>query len=669
MRRILAVKHAYGVLAILLTLGGCDGKSPTEPDVSLATPNPTPTPTPSVNPTPGPTPPPHHAPPPAPVPTPTPVPTSAKIDVRGKGISIVSGDATPSTADDTDFGATPSGTPLTHTFTIASTGTANVTIGAVSVPTGFTATALPASPVTAGSTTTLSVRCDATSVGSFSGMVSIANNDPHGNPYTFALACQVNAFVPKIDVRGKGISIVSGDATPGAADDTDFGATPAGTPVSHTFTIASTGTANLTIGAVSVPTGFTVTALPTTPVMPAGTVTLTIRCDAATASTSSGTVSIVNNDSSKNPYSFAITCLVQPLVSDIDVRGNGISITSGDGTPSAADATDFGGTPVGTAVSHTFTIANTGTADLTLGVVSVPTGFTVTALPRTLLKPAGTTTLTIRCDAATTGTPSGTVSIVNDDSSKNPYSFAITCLVQPLVPDIDVRGNGISIPSGDVTPRAADATDFGVTPLGIPVTHTFTIANTGTANVVLTDINIPGDYGFSSLSSSTVTPGGTETLGLICPATAAGTHTGTVTIRSNDPDENPYTFVITCLVQPLVPDIDVRGNGISIPSGDGTPSPADATDFGVTPVGSPVTHTFTIANTGAASLVLTDINIPGDYGFSSLSSSTVTPGGTETLGLICPATAAGTHAGTVTIRSNDPDENPYSFALTCVVTP
>ena len=281
------------------------------------------------------------------------------------------------------------------------------------------------------------------------------------------------------------------------------------------------------------------------------------------------------------------------------------------------------------------------------------------------MKPAGTTTLTIRCDAAATGTSSGTVSVVSDDSNKNPYSFAITCLVQPLVPDIDVRGNSISIAIGDLTPSAADGTDFGMTLVGTPVTHTFTIANTGTADLVLSNITIPGDFGFSAISTATITPGGTATLGLICPASAAGTRAGTVFIASNDPDESPYSFAITCLVQPLVPDIDVRGNGISITSGDVTPSAADGTDFGVTLVGTPVTHTFTIANTGTADLVLSNITIPGDFGFSAISTATITPGGTATLGLICPASAAGTHAGTVFIASNDPDESLHLRPHVC----
>ena len=101
------------------------------------------------------------------------------------------------------------------------------------------------------------------------------------------------------------------------------------------------------------------------------------------------------------------------------------------------------------AVSHRLiTIANTGTASLTIGAVSVPTGFTVTALPRTLVKPAGTTTLTIAAMQPPPVPLSGTVSVGTDDSTRT-HSFAITCLVQPLVPDIDVRGNGISIAGSD----------------------------------------------------------------------------------------------------------------------------------------------------------------------------------------------------------------------------
>ena len=52
------------------------------------------------------------------------------------------------------------------------------------------------------------------------------------------------------------------------------------------------------------------------------------------------------------------------------------------------------------------------------------------------------------------------------------------------------------------------------------------------------------------------------------------------------------------------PESDVIGNGVSISSGDDTPALGDGTDLGSVTVGSSVTRTFTIRNTGNATLLL-----------------------------------------------------------------
>lgn len=121
-------------------------------------------------------------------------------------------------------------------------------------------------------------------------------------------------------------------------------------------------------------------------------------------------------------------------VSEIEIQGNSTEIVSGDITPSLADHTDFGQTAViGGTVVRTFTILNSGGADLTLTgsspYVSISganaADFTVTSTPSTPIAPAGSTTFNITFDPSALGTRTATVSIANDDSDENPYTFAI----------------------------------------------------------------------------------------------------------------------------------------------------------------------------------------------------------------------------------------------------
>ncbi|WP_417910419.1 choice-of-anchor D domain-containing protein [Candidatus Electronema sp. PJ] len=121
-----------------------------------------------------------------------------------------------------------------------------------------------------------------------------------------------------------------------------------------------------------------------------------------------------------------------PQGPEIDSQGNNTSISNGDSTPSATDHTHFGYTAVNTPVSRTFTLANTGDADLTLTLPIGLTGgecqgFSITTQPATSVVAAqGTTTFTVQYTPSNPGDSNTcTVSITNDDSDENPYTFVI----------------------------------------------------------------------------------------------------------------------------------------------------------------------------------------------------------------------------------------------------
>lgn len=116
---------------------------------------------------------------------------------------------------------------------------------------------------------------------------------------------------------------------------------------------------------------------------------------------------------------------------EINIKGNGNTISDGDNSPSTTDGSDFGDVDVGTSSDHTFTIYNTGTAVLHLGTVNLTGDFSLQNVPSSTVSPGSSTTFTVRFSPTTSGTRTGTVSIVNDDTDENPYNFSI-------------RGNGIA---------------------------------------------------------------------------------------------------------------------------------------------------------------------------------------------------------------------------------
>ncbi|EMI16807.1 hypothetical protein RMSM_06269, partial [Rhodopirellula maiorica SM1] len=138
------------------------------------------------------------------------------------------------------------------------------------------------------------------------------------------------------------------------------------------------------------------------------------------------------------------------------------------------------------------------------------------------------------------------------------------------MPEINVQGGtpAIDIADGDVTPDAAEGTDFGQAFTGAPPvsSHQFTIENTGADLLTISAINISGadasDFSVTGFVSGTISAGGSETFSLEFAPSADGVRSATIEIVNDDADENPYNF-------------DVTGEGI--PQADLTVSIADGT--------------------------------------------------------------------------------------------
>jgi len=115
---------------------------------------------------------------------------------------------------------------------------------------------------------------------------------------------------------------------------------------------------------------------------------------------------------------------------EMEVLGNGQEIVDGDTAPSAIDHTDFGNVNVGSTLTRTFTIRNTGGTALNLTgstkVLIIGSGdFTVAQPSSPVPAGGGTTTFQIKFTPSGLGLVTATVWIANDDSNENPYDFKI----------------------------------------------------------------------------------------------------------------------------------------------------------------------------------------------------------------------------------------------------
>ena len=109
---------------------------------------------------------------------------------------------------------------------------------------------------------------------------------------------------------------------------------------------------------------------------------------------------------------------------------------------------------------------------------------------------------------------------------------------------------GVQQPAGTDLAAGMSTVDFGRVALGLRVTNTFVITNTGTVELILTNPNNcvvqivggdPGNFFEVEPAASPIPPGGSATFTIRFTPASAGFKTATARIENNDSDENPFS--------------------------------------------------------------------------------------------------------------------------------
>ena len=213
----------------------------------------------------------------------------------------------------------------------------------------------------------------------------------------------------------------------------------------------------------------------------------------------------------------------------------------------------FGTVTVGTNTSLTFTIKNTGSAALTgLAITTNGTNaadFTVTANPvAPVAALTGSTTFTVRFTPTSAGAKIAAIHIANNDNNEAPFDINLTGTgyVPPPVPEIAVfQPKTTELVDGSATKKKFGTIKIGVT----SATKTFTIKNTGTANltgiaITLTGTN-PKNFIVTTPALTTLAPGASTSFKVSFKPTAVGIRKATLHIGSNDADENTFDIKLS----------------------------------------------------------------------------------------------------------------------------
>lgn len=229
-------------------------------------------------------------------------------------------------------------------------------------------------------------------------------------------------------------------------------------------------------------------------------------------------------------------------------------------------------------------------------------------------------------------------------------------------PEIMVKGNTLNINDGDITPSAADHTDFGGVPKGgTAVVRTFTVSNTGTLPLTLGTVTVPAGFTLIEGLSASLDPGADDTFTVQLENVEAGTKTGQISFSTNDPDENPFNFSITGTV--LVPEIAVEQ-----PAGNTLVDGGSSISFGAIAPGVSTALTFVVRNTGNDDLTGIALSLeedaPADFMAGALGATVLAPGASTTFHVTFNPGVKGAHTATLRIASSDEDENPFDLILT-----
>ncbi|MEP7164511.1 MAG: choice-of-anchor D domain-containing protein [Ferruginibacter sp.] len=264
----------------------------------------------------------------------------------------------------------------------------------------------------------------------------------------------------------------------------------------------------------------------------------------------------------------------------------------------------------------------------------------------------------------------------NTNGEIEDYMLIVNCV--PNGSDIVAQGNNIDITDGDNTPDIIDNTDFGNVVINTTETRSYTIKNTGTntlniSNVTLSSLDYYSQF-FTVSSQPSITllaPNASTTFTVqFTPIFQGVFHRALVHINNDNCDKKDYDFIIqaTGACPASGPDVNIQGNGIDIARFDYTPSVGDNTDFGNAISNTAVSKTYTIQNTGDQPLNISDIQL---FNYDNLQQFTVTAplastimaGGSTQFTVTFNPAGDGYRYSYVRVNSNDCDESYYDFKV------
>lgn len=369
-----------------------------------------------------------------------------------------------------------------------------------------------------------------------------------------------------------------------------------------------------------------------------------------------GTFSIDGN----GQLSFVAGPYVPPQAPQIQVLNNGQAIPNGEATP-----INFGSVVLNaTGPLETFTVTNAGNVNLNLTNITLPAGFVLNGSFPATIPPGSNGTFNVQLVTSDVGVYSGNIEITNNDPTtvNDTFSFAVTGTVITPLAQIAVFDGVNQLAAGQTTP-----VNFGSVQQGlVGPSVTFTITNTGGQTLYLTNILVPTGFKLGLNYPTNIVAGSNATFSVQLNTSTVGIFAGNVAITNNDVTltNSTFTFAVTGTVTPPAPQIEIFNGAIAV-----TNKQAAAINFGSVPLGGTgPALSFTVSNTGAEILTVSNITVPPGYVLDTNYQTAIAPGSNTVFTVQLNSSNAGAHSGNISVVNDDPVNNPFVFPTTGFVS-
>ena len=533
------------------------------------------------------------------------------------------------------------GNSVSNDIVVSETGDATLTVSNPTIMGGdagdfmVTAPTFPFNIMDGGGSVNVTVECTPSAAGARMSTLELTTNDPNQPTASYPLTC--TGLQPGYGSNPMpGMTLAVGSAT-------------VGNPVSADIVVSETGDETLTVSNPMISGGDAGDFMVTAPMFPfnimdgGGSVNITVECTPGAQGARSSTLQLTTNDPNQAMVSYPLTC-------------TGLApATPGYGSAPPAGSMLMITTPETVTGNAMVVISETGDANLDITSYSVTGGPEITVsgpmAPFTIMDGGASETLTVSCLSSTAGPYTGTLT-VNHNAAGSPATYMVDCTVTPP-----------AVPGYGSMPAPGGTLNMGVVAVGGSATANLTVSETGTATLDVSNPMITGMHAGDFMVTAPAFPfsiadGGMDQIVTVeCAPSAAGARSAMLELTTNDPMQMTVSYSLTCVgTQP----------GYS-----SNPAPGNTLAVGSATVGSPVSTSLSVSESGNATLTVSSPMISGAHAADFIVTAPAFPfsivdGGLAQLVTVeCTPSAQGARTASLQLTTNDPGQATVMYPLTC----